>query len=204
MKSSVNVLLTSVAALASSLLASAAIAQSSGPPPARDSWTMPYQRGFWGQAGFSLGRSKLHADCPASDSCDLRSNSAWRAYVGGKFNNTFGAEVGLLDLGRWDRGGGTSKSRGLDFALIAGVPIGQTSSVFGKLGATLMRSDVSGGTGLTTGRESGWGPRIGIGAQIGLTPNWAIRLDADRYRIDLPGSTHNVDTYMAGVQYSFR
>ena len=87
--------------------------------------------------------------------------------------------------------------------MIAGVPIGQTSSVFGKLGATLLRSDVS-GTGLTTGRESGWGPRIGIGAQIGLTPNWAIRLDADRYRIDLPGSTHNVDTYMAGVQYSFR
>ena len=195
---------TSIATLAGVMAAaSSAFAQQSSSPPAGDSWNMPYQSGFWGTAGFSLGRSKLHAPCPAGNECDLRDNSAWRAYLGGKFNNTFGAEIGLLDLGSWDRGGGTSKSRGLDLALIAGVPIGQSSSVFGKLGATLMRTDVS-GTGLTTGRESGWGPRIGIGAQIGLTPNWAVRLDADRYRIDFPGSTQNVDSYMVGVQYSFR
>lgn len=203
MRFSVNAAAVSVAALAFGLAAGAASAQPAGSAPVRDSWTMPYQSGFWGEAGFSLGRSKLHADCPAGSPCDLRENSAWRAYVGGKFNNTVGAEVGVLDLGRWDRGGGTSKARGLDFALIAGVPIGQTSSVFGKLGATLMRADVS-GTGFQTGRESGWNPRIGVGAQIGLTQNWAVRLDADRYRVDLPGTTQNVDTYMIGAQYSFR
>lgn len=112
---------TSIATLAGAMaVASTALAQQSGSPPVRDSWNMPYQSGFWGTAGFSLGRSKLHAPCPAGNECDLRDNSAWRAYVGGKFNNTFGAEVGLLDLGSWDRGGGTSKARGLDLALIAG------------------------------------------------------------------------------------
>lgn len=193
----------STAALAS---AGAASAQSQSQPPnapASSGWTMPYQKGFWGEAGFSLGRSKLHADCPSGNSCDLRDNSAWRAYVGGKFNNVVGGEVGWVDLGSWDRGGGTTKSRGLDLALVAGVPIGQNSSVFGKLGAAYLRSDVS-GTGLSTGRESSWAPRFGVGAQIGLTQNWAVRLDADRYRVDFPGSRQNVDTYMVGAQYSFR
>lgn len=201
MKSSI-LAVSSFAAVAA-LAAGSATAQQSSPPARDSSWTMPYQSGFWGNAGFSFGRSKLHADCPSGNPCDLRENGAWRAFAGGRFNNTFGAEAAWLDLGSWDRGGGTTKSRGLDLALLAGVPFGQNSSVFGKLGATWMRSDVS-GTGLTTGRETGWGPRVGIGAQIGLTQNWALRLDADRYRIDLPGSTQNVDSYMIGAQYSFR
>jgi opacity protein-like surface antigen len=163
---------------------------------------MPYQSGFWGTAGLSLGRTKLHAPCPGGADCDLRDN-AWRAHVGGKFNNIIGAEVGLLDLGDWSRGGGNTKVRGVDLALIAGVPIGQNASVFGKFGGAYMRTNVS-GTGLTTGKESGWGPKLGIGAQIGLTQNWAVRLDADRYRIDVPGSTQNVDSFMVGAQYSFR
>ena len=36
-----------------------------------------------------------------------------------------------------------------------------------------------------------------------MTAGLTIAL-ADRYRIDLPGSTQNFDTYMAGVMYSFR
>jgi len=31
-----------------------------------------------------------------------------------------------------------------------------------------------------------------------------VRVDADRYRIQLPGAKENVDTLTAGVQYSFR
>jgi OOP family OmpA-OmpF porin len=178
--------------------------QTSTPAPQADSWAMPYQSGFWGNVGLSYGRSKLHADCPPGPECDLR-DQAWRAYVGGKFNNIFGAEIGFLDLGQFNRGGGDTKSRGADLALIAGFPLGQHSSIFGKAGLTYMRTDVSGtSAGMATGRESGWGPRVGLGAQIGITQNWALRLDADRYRIDLPGSTQNVDTYMAGVMYSFR
>jgi OOP family OmpA-OmpF porin len=195
-----------VALTAGSVATGSAFAQQTTPPPARDSssWTMPYQAGFWGHVGASYGRSKLHAPCPPGDDCELR-DQAWRVFGGGKFNNIFGAEVGFIDLGDFNRGGGKTESRGLDLALIAGFPIGTHSSIFGKLGGTYMRTTVSGSNpGLTTGRETGWGPRVGVGAQIGLTQNWAIRLDADRFRIDLPGSTQNVDTYMLGAQYSFR
>jgi opacity protein-like surface antigen len=85
------------------------------------------------------------------------------------------------------------------------LPVGQNTSIFGKLGTSYIRTNVSGGAaGLSTGRESGWGPRVGIGAQLGITQNWAVRLDADRYRVQFPGSNQNIDTYMIGAQYSFR
>ena len=43
------------------------------------------------------------------------------------------------------------------------------------------------------------------GAQMGVTKNWAVRLDLDRYRPKFPGNTgrENLDTLMLGVQYSF-
>jgi opacity protein-like surface antigen len=193
----------SVAALGVGL-SSAAFSQTNA-PPARDGLNMPYQSGFWGNAGLSVGRAKLHANCPAGATCDLRDNSSWRVFAGGKFNNMFGAEVGLMDLGDFERGGGHTTARGLDLALVAGfpLPVGQNSSIFGKLGTSYIRTNV-GGVGLQTGKESGWGPRVGVGAQLGVTQNWAVRLDADRYRVEFPGTKQNIDTYMIGAQYSFR
>jgi opacity protein-like surface antigen len=200
-----KLLAMSIAALGAGF-SSFAFSQQTSPPPARDTFTMPYQSGFWGHAGLSVGRAKLHADCPAGAACDLRDNSSWRVFGGGKFNNMFGAEAGLMDLGDFERGGGHTTARGLDLALVAGfpLPVGQNSSIFGKLGTSYIRTNV-GGTGLKTGKESGWGPRVGVGVQLGVTQNWAARLDADRYRVEFPGSSkQNIDTYMIGAQYSFR
>lgn len=196
-----NALVVASVALAGS---GGALAQQSGTSqPAGTGLSLPHERGFWGTAGLSLGRSKLHAPCPAGTSCDLRDRS-WRAHAGGRFNNIFGGEVGWVDLGDFRRGGGETTASGLDLKLLAGVPIGENSSIFGKLGAAYLRANV-GGTGLTTGRESSWAPTYGIGAQVGLTRDWAIRGDIDRYEVKLPGgSRDNVDTYMLGAQYRFQ
>jgi OOP family OmpA-OmpF porin len=185
------------------VLAAPALGQQANPPPSSGSrLNMPYERGFWGYAGIEAGRAKLHSTCPAGLNCDLR-DQTWRAFGGGKFNNILGAEVGVMKLGDWTRGGGHTTARGLDAKLTAGWPIGENSSVFGKLGVAYMSTNVS-GAGLTTGTNDKWGPTYGIGAQVGINKNWAIRGDIDRYRIQLPGSKDNVDTYMIGAQYSFR
>lgn len=196
-----NVLIAASVALAGS---GSALAQQSGSSqPAGTGLSLPYERGFWGTAGLSLGRSKLHAPCPAGASCDLRDGS-WRAHAGGRFNNILGGEIGWVDLGDFSRGGGETTASGLDLKLLAGVPIGENSSIFGKLGAAYLRANV-GGTGLATGRESSWAPTYGIGAQVGLTRDWAIRGDIDRYEVKLPGGARdNVDTYMLGAQYRFQ
>src|SRR4030095_9929924 len=70
-----------------------------------DTWRMPYQSGFWGHAGASVGQSKLQLGCPPAGSSDDK-DTTFRVFAGGRFNNTFGLEIGLLDYGTFDRGGG--------------------------------------------------------------------------------------------------
>lgn len=173
-----------------------------------DSWRMPYQSGFWGHAGASIGQSKLDDGCFRNFVCDDK-DQAFRVYGGGRFNNALGLEVGLLNMGKFDRGGGRTDGWGMDLALVAGVPIGANSAIFGKIGAIYARTEVDGSAaaraqGFQTGKERGWGGRYGIGGQIGLTPQWALRADWDRYRMPLVGGKEDVDTLMLGVQYTFR
>ena len=178
-------------------LATPALAQTQS-----DTWRMPYERGFWGHAGVSAGPSRLDADCPAGTSCDDK-DYMFRAYAGGRFNNTIGLELGVLNLGKYQRGGGDTDGWGADLALIAGFPIGANSAIFGKVGAIYARTEVD-GTGVNTGKERGFGARFGVGGQLGLTKEWALRADLDRYKLPLPGGKENLDTVMFGVQYTFR
>ena len=168
-------------------------------------WTMPYQRGFWGHAGLSLGRSELDITCPAGTSCD-DTEQAFRAFVGGRFNNIIGGEIAYIKFGDFTRGGGETDVEGVDLALMAGIPFGNNWSIFGKLGGIYSQVDVTGtAPGLATGGENGWGPRAGVGLQMGLTENWAIRADYDRYRIKVPvNDRENVDTLLIGAQDTFR
>lgn len=168
--------------------------------------TWPHQRGFWGHAGISLGGSELKADCPSGSNCD-DTDQAWRIFGGGRFSNIFGGEVGYIDFGNFRRGGGETDAQGLDLTLMAGVPFANNWSVFGKLGTIYSRTEATGtaGPGFSTGKEHGWGPRVGIGLQAGITQNWAVRADLDRYRVKLPGSDkEDIDTLMIGAQYTFR
>jgi hypothetical protein len=199
------------AALAAAGLAfsGVACAQTATSSTTTDSWRMPYQSGFWGHAGVSAGRGELDASCVGAGlACDKK-DTAFRAYAGGRFNNAIGLEIGALNIGDYERGGGKTDGWGMDVALIAGVPIGANSSVFGKLGTAYTRTDVTGSpagiaAGLRTGEESGWGPRWGVGAQVGLTPQWALRLDWDRFQVQLPAGDEDLDTLMLGLQYTFR
>lgn len=181
-----------------------ASAQTTASPRTTDTWRMPYQSGFWGHAGLSFGQSKLDDACVSGFACDDK-DQAFRLYAGGRFNNAVGLELGLLNMGKFDRGGGRTDGWGADIALVAGFPIGANSAIFGKLGAIYGRTEVEGAApGLNTGKERGFGPRYGIGGQIGLTPQWALRADLDRYRMPFPGGKEDVDTAMLGVQYTFR
>jgi OOP family OmpA-OmpF porin len=171
-----------------------------------DTWRMPYERGFWGHAGLSWGRGELDASCPAGFECDLKDNRVFRVYAGGRFNNAIGLEVGALNIGDYKRGGGVTDGWGADAALIAGIPIGANSSIFGKLGVIYARTEVGGipSPGFQTGKERGFGGRFGVGAQLGLTKEWALRGDFDRYLLPLPGDHEDLDTLTIGVQYTFR
>jgi signal transduction histidine kinase len=78
--------------------------------------------------------------------------------------------------------------------------------MFGKLGVVYARTEVSGPffPAGATGKERGFGARWGVGAQLGLTKEWALRADFDRYRVPLPGDHEDVEALTLGVQYTFR
>jgi OOP family OmpA-OmpF porin len=172
-----------------------------------EGWRMQHERGFWGHAGASFGQSKFKDACISGFACDDK-DQTFRLYAGGRFNNAVGLEAGVFNMGKFDRGGGRTDGWGLDLALVAGIPIGANSAIFGKLGAVYGRTEVDGtateAQGLRTGKERGFGPRFGIGGQVGLTPQWAVRADWDRFRMPLPGGKEDIDTLMLGVQYTFR
>ena len=199
--------LTAAALAAVGLVAAGvATAQTTTTGTTTDTWRMPYQRGFWGHAGLSVGQSKFDDACISGFACDDK-DQTFRLYAGGRFNNAVGLEAGVMNPGRFDRGGGRTDAWGLDVALVAGIPIGANSAIFGKLGAIYARTEVEGSplaVGLERGKERGFGPRYGIGGQIGFTPQWALRADWDRFRMPFPGGKEDIDTVMLGAQYTFR
>jgi OOP family OmpA-OmpF porin len=202
-----RIIRTAVLAALGIAAAGAASAQtntSSSSGATTDPLRMPYQSGFWGHAGASVGQSKLQLGCPPAGSCDSK-DTAFRVFAGGRFNNAFGLELGLMSFGTFDRGGGETDGWGLDIPLLLGFPIGPNSSVFAKAGVHYSSMDVGGNPALVrTGKESGFGPRYGLGAQIGLGPQWALRGDWDRYHVRFPGTKDDIDTLTIGAQYTFR
>jgi hypothetical protein len=187
-------------ALAVAALSTPCLAQQPANPsspmvtPARAPW----------YGGLSVGRAELDNACVAGSSCDDKDTS-YRAFAGTHFNRYFGIELGALNLGKYNRGGGETDGWGADVAATIGMPLGANSSVFGKLGAVYARTEVGGtAAGLQTGKERDWGPRWGVGGTFGFTPNWALRADWDRYRIAFPGQKEDLDTLMLGVQYTFK
>jgi OOP family OmpA-OmpF porin len=186
------------------LLALAAPAFAQSTDTSTDTWRLPHERGFWGHAGLSFGQSKLDLSCPSGFGCDDK-DQFWKAYAGGRFNNTFGLELGVMNFGKFSLGGGETDGWGADAALIAGIPIGANSSIFAKAGVVYARTEVSGtAPGFSTGKERGFGGRWGVGAQVGLTKEWALRADFDRYRLPLPGDHEDLEALTLGVQYTFR
>jgi OOP family OmpA-OmpF porin len=188
------------AALAAAALSMPSFAQVASNPSSP--MTTPTRAPWY--AGISVGEGKLDNACIAGFGCDDK-DTAYRAFAGTHFNRWLGLEIGASQLGKFDRGGGESKIWAADLAATAGIPLGSNASVFAKAGAAYTETKV-GGPGLPSGKERDWAPRWGVGGQIGLTQNWALRADWDRYQ-DVAfagGREENVDTLMLGVQYTFR
>lgn len=197
--------------LAAAILASASLAyavpaaaQRSDTTRAGSEISYPWQQRFWGYAGINLGTANYDFTCAAGFGCDDTAGTV-KLFAGGRFNNVFGLEVGYVNFGKAEIAGGDMEAHGLNFSLVAGVPIGANSSVFGKLGTTYGRSKVSGTVpAFRTGSEDDWGASFGVGAQIGLTDRWSLRVDADRYRFKFVDTDRrNIDTFTVGAQYRF-
>jgi OmpA-OmpF porin, OOP family len=127
-------------------------------------------------------------------------------YAGSYFTPNFGLELSYLDLGESTRAGGKTEAKAGTVALIGKFPLNESFNLLAKLGATYSQVDASAlaGTGIATGRKSGWGPSYGIGAEYNFTQNVSAVLQYDEYRMPYPGgSKEKNNNTSVGIRYRF-
>lgn len=158
-----------------------------------------------GYIGINLGKSDWEAPCGTGGfACD-DSGNAVNIYSGGMFNPYFGAEIGYVNFGRMDRGGGRTKAHGINLSLVGRIPLGAVN-LYGKLGNLYGRtdSDVSPGSGLTAGKASGWEGSYGVGVGFDITPQSSIVLEWNRYNLNFVGTgRRDIDTTSLGYVHRF-
>ncbi|MGE5117866.1 MAG: porin family protein [Betaproteobacteria bacterium] len=172
-------------------------------PSARPS-LLPGNAGVY--LGLSVGRPDYGLSCVAGALGCGEPSRGWRLYTGGMVNPHLGVELGLLDLGRAERGAGNVRARGVDLAVVGRLPLGHALGAFGKLGTTWgrTRADAEPGRGLVAGDASGFGLTVGAGLALDVAAHWSALLEWEQRDLRFAGdASEPVDTTSLGLRYRF-
>jgi len=195
--------------------------------------TSPYavadDTGWYG--GASVGQSRARIDdgritrgllgsgfATTSISDDDR-DTGYKIFGGYQFNRNFALEGGYFDLGRFGFTAttlpagtlhGDIKVRGLNLDLVGILPITERFSALGRIGVTHAEAkDNFSGTGAVTVTNPNLSKKdtnykYGLGLQYAFTESFAMRAEAERYRInDAVGSKSDIDLFSVGLVYRF-
>lgn len=138
----------------------------------------------------------------ASDNKD----TVYNIYTGTFFTPNFGFELGYTNFGKIERAGGNTKAQGINLSLVGRAPITQSFNIFGKLGTTYGRTEVSAfpGTGVASGKENGFGVSYGIGAEYSFNPQLSAVLQFDEHKLKFAGDGRDrVNATTVGLRYRF-
>jgi hypothetical protein len=159
-------------------------------------------------AGLNLGGTIGWGQVDGSDFND--DNPVYKIFAGGKFNDYVGVEVAAHDFGEAKDKGYSSKLRGYSAAVVGYLPLGDNFDLFAKIGNLWWHDKVSV---LDTFHKNIDGDEIfyGVGANFNFNETLALRLEMERYKVDLSqneigvklDNTYNVDVASIGLQFSF-
>ena len=147
-------------------------------------------------------------------------DTGYKIFAGYRFNRYFAVEGGYFDLGKFGfqattvpagTFSGEIKLRGVNLDLVGFVPIGESFSLFGRVGANHAEAkDHFTGTGLVhvTGdpnpSKRATNYKFGGGVQYDFSTALSLRAEAERYRIDdAVGNKGDVDMLSVGLLYRF-
>jgi OmpA-OmpF porin, OOP family len=132
-----------------------------------------------------------------------------KAFVGGKFNDYIGVELAANDYGEAEGRGYKTELTGYTAALVGYLPMGDRFDLFAKIGNLWWKNDftVLGYSDDITGDEL----FFGLGGQFNFSENFALRLEWERYEVDLTSdeigfdldTTYDVDVASLGVAFTF-
>lgn len=164
---------------------------------------LPYTRN--GYVGVNLGASDYDTDCGLLGVCE-NSDIAGKVYTGGMFNRNFGLEVAYLHTGRAERAGGTTHGYGLNVSAVGRLPVNRVLALFAKGGVTYGRTKTTStpGSGVASGSENDFGPSLGGGLEVAMTPRLAAVLEYERHRFQFAGGDRDwVAQTTVGLKYQF-
>ncbi|MEJ7929195.1 outer membrane beta-barrel protein [Ramlibacter sp. AN1015] len=155
--------------------------------------------------GFSLGHTDFGAACGLLPGCD--DGARYTRLVGrGMFSERWGAELGLLDTGRMDLGGGSTRAHGVTLNVVRQLPLSQALSAYGKLGTTYGHTATSAlpGSALQAGGGRGFGLSYGAGVQWQLSSGLSAALEWDSQGFRLAnGGTEPMRSTRLGLQWRY-
>ena len=153
----------------------------------------------FGKSDFSLGNG---IGVFPSDQKD----TAHSLTAGSYFHPNFGLEVGYNDFGKATRGGGETEAMGFNVSLIGRLPLSPQFNLLGKVGTTYGRTEVSSrpGSGITGGKEDGFGVSYGIGAEYSFTPQVSGVVQYDEHALKFAGTGRDrISATTVGLRYRF-
>lgn len=147
------------------------------------------------------------------------SDTGFKFFGGYQYNPHFAIEGGYFDLGKFDSsvdtiplGGldGSIEFQGINLDLVGSTSFTKKLSGFARVGVTYAETvntySESGAVGLDDGTsdERNTNPKIGLGLQYALNDNLAMRVEAERYRLNngISGKD-DVDLFSVGLVYRF-
>ena len=157
-------------------------------------------------AGLNLGSSNYSLGSGFGPFASKDTDTVYNLYTGTFFIPNFGFELGYTNFGKIDRAGGKTKAEGINLSLVGRAPITPSFNLFGKLGTTYGRTDVSAfpGTGVASGKENGFGVSYGIGAEYSFNPQLSAVLQYDEHKLKFAGDGRDrVNATTVGLRYRF-
>ncbi|MDE2598438.1 MAG: porin family protein [Rhodocyclaceae bacterium] len=162
------------------------------------SW-LPYTyNGYW---GVNLGAPDYEKHCAAGFGCN-DPDVGGKIYIGGQFNQWLGAEIGYINVGKFDRNGGDTTAQGVNISLVGTVPVNNVFSVFGKVGTTYGWTKTEGAI-APTGKKDDFGLSYGAGLGFNLSPQTQLLVEWDRHNFKFVDDRADVDMYSVGLKVRF-
>lgn len=166
------------------------------------------------ERGLTLGLDAGQAE--ARDICNNVANcssddTAVRVSLGYDFTRMLGLELGYSSFGTVFESNNNNFAASQDAnawtaSAIGTLPVGERFGIYGRLGAARFDNDSSGSVqGVPVNSDNKTKPYGGVGVKFGLTDNFALRAEYQRYKdlANVGGTQDDVDAWSGGAVFKF-
>lgn len=160
--------------------------------------------------GLDAGRAEARKACDNVINCSS-DDDAVRLSLGYQFTPMIGVEAGYSSFGTVFDSNNNSvaanqEANAWTLSVLGTVPVGERFGIYGRAGAARFDNDTTGTVqGVPVSSDNRTKPYFGAGVKFGLTDNFALRAEYQRYKdlADIGGIRDDVDAWSGGVVFSF-